>query len=263
MVLAILCGLWLAIGMVAMDQAIRVLVVEREPLLRRGLVSSLSPAHGFDVVADTDSRDEAHRILDRRHPEIVIAGKPMQDMSCIQLASDLRRHSPEVSTIVISSDENDDELFAAIRAGAAAYCDRTIAEAELHEVIRRCAQGEYVINEQLLNKPYVASRVLDQFRSSSQHEERIPDSFMPLTDRELEILRKVSTGLTNAEIGYTLGISPQTVKNHVTSILRKLAVNDRTQAVVTALRNGWLSIDDADGQEPARGANWTRAEAQD
>jgi DNA-binding NarL/FixJ family response regulator len=170
----------------------------------------------------------------------------------VQLASELRRHSPAVGTIVLSREENDDELFAAIRAGAAAYCGRSVDEPALHEMIRRCARGEYVINEQLLNKPYVASRVLDQFRSSSHHEERIPGSFMPLTERELEILRKVSTGLTNAEIGYSLGISAQTVKNHVTSILRKLAVNDRTQAVVTALRNGWLSIEDAEAEPVTR-----------
>ena len=71
----------------------------------------------------------------------------------------------------------------------------------------------------------------------------LSNAFMPLTERELEILRKVSDGMTNAEIGYALGISAQTVKNHVTSILRKLAVNDRTQAVVTALRRGWLTIE--------------------
>jgi DNA-binding NarL/FixJ family response regulator len=74
-----------------------------------------------------------------------------------------------------------------------------------------------------------------------------------LTDRELEILRKVSDGMTNAEIGFALGISAQTVKNHVTSILRKLAVNDRTQAVVTALRRGWLSIDEEPGVAAANG----------
>src|SRR5215204_5826533 len=73
----------------------------------------------------------------------------------------------------------------------------------------------------------------------------LASAFAPLADRELELLKKVSDGLTNAEIGYALGISAQTVKNHVTSILRKLAVNDRTQAVVTALKRGWLSIDDA------------------
>jgi DNA-binding NarL/FixJ family response regulator len=109
-----------------------------------------------------------------------------------------------------------------------------------------------VINEQLLDKPYVAARVLEQFRSATTSDLAPTSAFAPLTDRELEILRKVSDGLTNAEIGYALGISAQTVKNHVTSILRKLAVNDRTQAVVTALRRGWLSIDDTtnNGQTP-------------
>lgn len=81
----------------------------------------------------------------------------------------------------------------------------------------------------------------------------LSNAFMPLTDRELEILRKVSDGMTNAEIGYALGISAQTVKNHVTSILRKLAVNDRTQAVVTALRRGWLTIDENDDGEGVTG----------
>ncbi len=243
-----------------MDQAIRVLIVECEPLLRRGLVSSLGANPDFQVVGDTDSRDEAYRHIDETSPDIVIAGTPIQAMSCVQLAGDLRRHSPAVGTIVLTREENDDELFAAIRAGAAAYSGRSIDEPSLHDMVRRCARGEYVINEQLLNKPYVASRVLDQFRSTNHHEERIPGSFMPLTDRELEILKKVSTGLTNAEIGYSLGISAQTVKNHVTSILRKLAVNDRTQAVVTALRNGWLSIDDAGTEPVGRAARGDQAQ---
>jgi len=83
-----------------------------------------------------------------------------------------------------------------------------------------------------------------EFDAATDDELAPTSAFAPLTDRELEILKKVSDGLTNAEIGYALGISAQTVKNHVTSILRKLAVNDRTQAVVTALKRGWLSIDD-------------------
>jgi DNA-binding NarL/FixJ family response regulator len=87
--------------------------------------------------------------------------------------------------------------------------------------------------------------VLEQFRSATTSDLAPTSAFAPLTDRELEILKKVSDGLTNQEIGYALGISAQTVKNHVTSILRKLAVNDRTQAVVTALKRGWLSIDDS------------------
>jgi DNA-binding NarL/FixJ family response regulator len=229
-----------------MDQPIRVLVVECEPLFRRGLVSSLCAAESFTVVASVPSRGDALRLLDEHAPEVAIVGSCPSDDQPVEIAAELRRLYPAVATVLISITESDDELFAAIRAGAAAYCGRDVDEASLYDLIRRAASGEYVINEQLLSKPYVAARVLDQFRNTNQPEHRLAGTFMPLTDRELEILKKVSTGLTNAEIGYSLGISAQTVKNHVTSILRKLAVNDRTQAVVTALRHGWLSIDDAE-----------------
>jgi DNA-binding NarL/FixJ family response regulator len=220
------------------------MVVEAEPLFRRGLVTSLNAADDIDVVAEPSCREDALRVLDELTPDVAVVGTSSPETPPVQLATELRRQYSSIATIVISATETDDELFAAIRAGAAAYCGRNIDEEGLRDLIRRSARGEYVINEQLLSKPYVAARVLDQFRSTNQHEHRLAGTFMPLTDRELEILKKVSTGLTNAEIGYSLGISAQTVKNHVTSILRKLAVNDRTQAVVTALRHGWLSIDE-------------------
>ena len=240
-----------------MSQPTRVLVVECEPLFRRGIVGSLGSAKGFVVVATASDRADAFRLLDEYTPDVAIVGAvPDGDVS-IHVAAELRRVFPAVATVIIASLESDDELFAAIRAGASAYCGRDIEEEALHDLIRRAADGEYVINEQLLAKPYVAARVLDQFRHNNHTEQRLAGNFMPLTDRELEILKKVSAGLTNAEIGYTLGISAQTVKNHVTSILRKLAVNDRTQAVVTALRHGWLSIDD---EEIANGAPRTRGD---
>lgn len=227
-----------------MDQTIRVLVVEREPLFRRGIASSLEAVECFEVVATTDGRDCALRLLEESTPRVALIGTTIPEAPGVQLAEEIRRHSPSVATVVLSSEESDDELIAAIRAGASAYCGRSIEEAQLHEMIQRSANGEYVINEQLLTKPYVTSRVLDQFRGTSPSEARLTRESMPLTERELEILRNISSGLTNAEIGYALGISAQTVKNHVTAILRKLGVNDRTQAVVTALRFRWLSIDD-------------------
>jgi DNA-binding NarL/FixJ family response regulator len=213
-------------------------------LFRRGLVGSLRSTDGFEVVAVAADRAEAFHCLDEHPPDVAVVGTVRSGDGTIQVAAELRRMFPAVATVIIATLESDDELFAAIRAGASAYCGRDIEENALHDLVHRAATGEYVINEQLLSKPYVAARVLDQFRHTNQSEHRLAATFMPLTERELEILKKVSGGLTNAEIGYTLGISAQTVKNHVTSILRKLAVNDRTQAVVTALRHGWLSIDD-------------------
>jgi len=231
-----------------MSDVIRVLIVGHEPLFRRGLAAVLEAEPLTEVSGTASTAEEGYRMTDEQTPDVILVGTTLVDALGLAAATEMRRRFPAIATIVVASQESDDELFAAIRAGASAYCGQDIPEDKLVALIKRSATGEYVINEQLLDKPYVAARVLEQFRSATTSDLAPTSAFAPLTDRELEILKKVSDGLTNAEIGYALGISAQTVKNHVTSILRKLAVNDRTQAVVTALRRGWLSIDDTNGR---------------
>ena len=228
-----------------MSDTIRVLIVEREQFYRRGLAVCLDGDEGLEVVGSAATGEEGYALADQNAPDVVLVGTTLSDAPNLEAATELRRRYPALATIVVAAQESDDELFAAIRAGASAYCGKDVDEGSLIALIKRAATGEYVINEQLLDKPYVAARVLEQFRTATASDLAPTSAFAPLTDRELEILKKVSDGLTNAEIGYALGISAQTVKNHVTSILRKLAVNDRTQAVVTALRRGWLSIDES------------------
>ena len=222
---------------------IRVLIVEREALFRRGLVGCLSTDADMEVIGSVESAEEGYKLADEALPDVALIGTTLPDAPGLTAAAEVRHRYPALATVVVAANESDDELFAAIRAGASVYCGKDIPEDRLLALIRRAATGEYVINEQLLGKPYVAARVLEQFRAASASDLAPTSAFAPLTDRELEILKKVSDGMTNAEIGYALGISAQTVKNHVTSILRKLAVNDRTQAVVMALKRGWLSID--------------------
>jgi DNA-binding NarL/FixJ family response regulator len=228
-----------------MSETIRILIVVREPIVRRGLAGMLASDNELQLVGSVGTAEEGYRASDEHLPDVMLVGTTLTDSPGLAAATEARRRFPSIAVIVIASQETDDELFAAIRAGASAYSGQDIDETKLITLIKRSATGEYVINEQLLDKPYVAARVLEQFRSATASELAPHSAFAPLTDRELEILRKVSDGMTNAEIGYALGISAQTVKNHVTSILRKLAVNDRTQAVVTALKRGWLSIDDS------------------
>ena len=223
---------------------ISVLIVEREPLFRRGLAGCLLTDPGLTVVGSAATAEEGYRLADDLLPEVALIGTTLPDAPGLAAAAELRHRFPSMATVVVADGESDDELFAAIRAGASAYVGKDVPEDRLIALIKRAATGEYVINEQLLGKPYVAARVLEQFRAATASDLAPTSAFAPLTDRELEILKKVSDGMTNAEIGYALGISAQTVKNHVTSILRKLAVNDRTQAVVMALKRGWLSIDD-------------------
>ncbi len=227
-----------------MSESIGVLIVAREPLLRRGLVGCLKTDRGIRVVGSVATAGEGYRRADELLPDVALVGTTLADAPGLNAAAELRRRVPALATVVVAAAETDDELFAAIRAGAAAYVGKDVPEDQLLALVKRAAAGEYVINEQLLAKPYVAARVLEQFRTATAGALAPTSAFAPLTNRELEILQKVSDGLTNAEIGSALGISAQTVKNHVTSILRKLVVNDRTQAVVLALRRGWLTIDD-------------------
>jgi DNA-binding NarL/FixJ family response regulator len=230
-----------------MSDEISVLIVEKEALFRRGVAGCLEADPALTVVASVGTAEEGYKVADDLLPTVILVGTTLADAPGLAAASELRRRFPALATVVVADAETDDELFEAIRAGASAYMGKDVPEDQLVSVVKRTALGEYVINEQLLGKPYVAARVLEQFRSATGSDLAPISAFAPLTDRELEILKKVSDGMTNAEIGFALGISAQTVKNHVTSILRKLAVNDRTQAVVLALRRGWLSIDDDSG----------------
>ena len=228
-----------------MSNIVSVQIVVREQLFRRGLAGCLATDGELEVVTQAATAEEGYRLADGQMPDVLLVGTTLPDAPGLTGAQEFRRRFPSIAVIVVAAQETDDELFGAIRAGASAYCGQDIEESKLISLIKRSSTGEYVINEQLLDKPYVAARVLEQFRSATSSDLAPTSAFAPLTERELEILSKVSDGMTNAEIGYALGISAQTVKNHVTSILRKLAVNDRTQAVVTALKRGWLSIEDS------------------
>ena len=228
-----------------MDAPVSVLIVAREPLLRRSLAACLAADPALRVAGSVGTAAEGHALADAALPAVALVGTTLPDAPGLAAAAELRRRHPALAVVVVAEAESDEGLFAAIQAGAAAYLDRAAPEDRLVALVREAAAGEYPINEQVLGRPQVAGRVLEAFRLAA---DRDPDlgavgAYAPLTGRELEVLEKVRDGLTNEGIGHALGISTQTVKNHVTSILRKLAVNDRTGAVMQALRRGWLTAD--------------------
>jgi DNA-binding NarL/FixJ family response regulator len=227
-----------------MSEIIRVLIVTREAMIRRGLTGFLAEEDSLQIVGSVDTAEEGYRLADEFLPGVALIGTTLTDGPGLQTTTEFRRQFPAIAVIVIAAHESGDELFSAIRAGAAAYCGQGIDESKLVSLIRRCASGEYVINEQLTENPEIAIKVIEEFRKLNSSDLPSSTGFAPLTGRELEILVKVSQGMTNAGIGNALGISAQTVKNHITSILKKLQVNDRTQAVVLAIKNGWISLDD-------------------
>lgn len=228
-----------------MSETIRVLIITREAVIRRGLDAVLAADNSLQVVGSVDTAQDGYRLADDLLPDVALVGTTLPDAPGLAAAAEIHRNLPSIAAVVLAAHESADELLAAVRASAAAYCGQDIDENELIDIIKRCASGEYVINEQMFRDPKVALQLMDEFRTYSAIDLVPPTAFSPLTDRELEILTKVSEGLTNAGIGAALGISAQTVKNHLTSILRKLQVNDRTQAVVKAIQNGWIIIDGA------------------
>jgi DNA-binding NarL/FixJ family response regulator len=140
----------------------------------------------------------------------------------------------------MSSNPDDDQLFQAIKSGAIAFLSKDVSADSLLNILRRVGQGEYPINDSLLTRPGAAKKVLELFHDLSLLGTEVNKLITPLSRRETEILKYVAEGFSNKRIGFTLGVGEQTVKNHVTSIMRKLNANDRTHAVVLAMRRGLL-----------------------
>ena len=239
---------------------VTVLIIDDHPLFRRGIRWSIEEDPGLRVVGEAADGEEGIQLAESLNPDIVLLDLNLPHLSGIEVVRTLKRRFPQIGIVVLTIHQDDDQLFSAIRAGANAYCTKDIDPGDLLNVIRRVARGEYLINENVLSHPFVASRVLDQFRELSQIDEMSSAVFSPLTPREVEILDCVAQGNSNKEIARLLSISDQTVKNHITSILRKLAVNDRTQAVIYALRHGWIKLNDEDGNDVVNPASLDSAE---
>jgi len=151
-----------------------------------------------------------------------------------------------MAVIVLTAYHDDEQMLHAIRAGSSAYFPKHVDPQELVKAVREASKGNYVLNDAVLAKPQVATWLINQFEQMQVPEgEGTEFAYQPLSTREMEILTCITRGKSNKEIAQQLGISRQTVKNHMTSILRKLAVNDRTQAAVYALRRGWIRLQDA------------------
>lgn len=221
----------------------RVLVVDSYPLFRQGVCCALSNAE-FEIVGEADCGRDALRLARELTPDVVLCDVRLPDASGVEVAHSLRAHQPDAAVVLLSADGDDEQLFAALRAGAAGVFPKDTAPEPLVDGLRRVARGETLIDERPIERPLIASRVLREFRHRADQDEAIEPLMVPLSAREIEILEHIARGHSNKLIARDLAISDQTVKNHITSILRKLAVNDRTHAVVFALRQGWIDVRD-------------------
>lgn len=223
---------------------IRILIVDDHPLFRQGVRYMLEAQHDLEVVGEVGEGQSAIQQTDILTPDVVLCDINLPGMNGLEVTRILKRRYPSMGVVILTLHEDDEQLFHAIRSGASAYAIKDIGASELMTLVRRVGRGEYLINENVLSRPFVAAKVLNQFRELATLDEMHDAVFSPLTPREVEILDCVARGNSNKEIARLLSISDQTVKNHITSILRKLAVNDRTQAVIFALRHGWIKLGD-------------------
>lgn len=232
--------------------SVKLLIVDDHPLFRQGVRFALAVYDDVNVVAEASNGEEALQWLENaapnQEPNVVLVDLNLPGISGVELTRQMRHQYPSVGVVMLSIYESDEQAFNALQAGAAAYRSKDINPKDLADILRRVARGEYVINDMVFEEPKVASRLLTQFRSLPQDVSSAPEAefplFTPLSDREIEVLERIAAGGSNKEIADTLKISTQTVKNHISSILRKLSLNDRTQAVLYALRRGWIEAPD-------------------
>jgi len=226
------------------EKKIRVLVVDDHPLFLQGVRWAITAEPDIDVVAEATDGDEALKLAEKLAPDVVLSDVNIPGPDGVELTRSLKSLLPGTGVILMTAYDDEEQLFDAIRVGASAYFLKDLGPHELMDGIRRVSRGEYLINENVLSKPMVASRVLREFSDIGSNDKEIEPLFIPLSNREIEVLEQIAKGNSNKEIARALKISDQTVKNHITSILRKLAVNDRTQAVVYAIRHGWIKMEE-------------------
>jgi DNA-binding NarL/FixJ family response regulator len=227
-------------------EMIRVIIVDEQPLFRQGIRATLEQMGDCAIVGDSTDAIEILEIARTENPDVALLDAGLTSLDPLELARQMRHIAPQVAIIMLTPSDDEERLFQSIKVGAAAYYTRNITTQELVEAVRKVSVGEYLINDDVLSKPQLASRVLKSFRELAVEEEASPakDLYSPLSAREVEILDYIARGNSNKEIAKSLKISDQTVKNHITSILKKLSVNDRTAAVVHALKHGWIKMDD-------------------
>lgn len=220
---------------------IRVMLIDDQGLYRRGESSTLGALPDLEIVGEADFADDLDRRVTEAAPDLVILGELRGGWDVV--AATLRRKFPHIGLVVLLSQVTEEDLFFALKAGAAACQPRSIRPEALAETVRRAHAGDCMISVTDATVDGPSRRLLAQLDVTAAAGADQDAPACPLSEREMEILVAVAEGCSNKEIGQRCGISDQTVKNHLTAVLRKLGVSDRTEAVVRALRYRWLKIE--------------------
>lgn len=221
----------------------KIIIIDDHQLFREGVKRILDFEDTFEVIAEGDDGTEAVRLYEEYSPDVVLMDINMPGKNGVEATADLLAQYPEAKVIMLSIHDDETYVTHALKSGALGYMLKEMDADEIVEAIKVVAVGGSYLH------PKVTKNLVAEFRRLSEHENKgsfhqteIRRPFHLLTKRECEVLQLLTDGQSNRTIGETLYISEKTVKNHVSSILQKMNVNDRTQAVVTAIKNGWVEV---------------------
>lgn len=227
-----------------MTDSIKLLIVDDHPLFRQGLVDVLETDPHIEVIGAAANGENAIALAREHQPEIVIMDVNLPKGNGLQITRQMLAEFPDTKVIILTGYDNPEQVYHSMQIGAVAYCAKDIPPDELIHTIYAVREGRFVIQDQVMTHPEVAewlNRQAGRYVQAATGSVGGPSA--SLSPREMEILELVTGGISNKDIAQRLGISQQTVKNHVTTILRKLQVDDRTQAAIFALRQGWVRLD--------------------
>jgi len=222
---------------------ITLLIVDDHPLFRQGVVDALTLEEDLKVVGQTANGSDALDLIRSLKPAVAVLDVNLPGINGQQITHQVTQEKLPTRILLVTGYDDIEQALHAALAGAAAFCSKNNIEAQnLIQIIRDVADGKFMFGSQTMNQHELDEWINEQLEGMRRSYSEPGSPFHPLSEREMEVLECVVKGMSNKEIAGMLGISHQTVKNHVTSILRKFGVEDRTQAVVYALKHGWVQL---------------------
>ncbi len=231
-------------------EVIRIVLVEPSALMGIGLRDALDGEPDMEVVAEVRSADDAIAVAEARAPDVIVLDVELNEPATSAATHRLAQEAPDSGIVVLGREDDDASILEAIEIGAMGHVPAVAKPGDLVAVIRKVADGEDPLRDEVIGRPDLIDRLMEGFRESFRLIEEAPVN--PLTPRELDVLRHVAAGRRNRQIGDLLDIGEQTVKNHLSTVMHKLGVSNRLRAVTAAVRAGWLTLDDEATDPDAR-----------